>query len=105
MIRGVVMGFVIACLIASCVVRRVMSPRLTGTCEGACAHYVGCKAGAGAAEKRRCNLECPDVFSDRDSLMAYESLSCPDAVEFVDGSQKRTAEKPGVQPMPAKLDR
>jgi hypothetical protein len=91
-IRGLVLGIALACLIASCVVRRVMSPRLTGTCDGACAHYVACKSGAGAEDKRRCNQECPDVFSDRDSLMAFESLSCPDAVEFVDGSQKRTAQ-------------
>ena len=36
-----------------------------------------------AEDKRRCNQECPEVFSDRDSLMAYESLSCRDAVEYV----------------------
>jgi hypothetical protein len=31
------------------------------------------------------------VFSDRDSLMAYESLTCEDAVEFVDGRAAKTA--------------
>ena len=105
MIRGLVLGLLIAVTISACVVKRIMGPRLTGTCSGACAHYVSCKSGAGAEDKRRCNMECPDVFSDRDSLMAYESLSCPDAVEYVDGSQKRTASKPGPAPQPASIKR
>lgn len=88
--RGLVAGVVLA-LIASCVVHRLVGPRLTGTCEGACAHYVSCKPGAGAADRDRCQAECPDVFGDRDSLMGYESLECADAVEYVDGSQKRVA--------------
>lgn len=104
MIRGVVIGLLIALTIASCVVRNIMGgPRLTGTCEGACGHYVSCKSGGDADDKRRCTAECPDVFSDRDSLMAYESLACPDAVEYVDGAQKRTAQKPGPTPIPASI--
>jgi hypothetical protein len=90
-VRGLVLGLLIAGMIAGCVVKRLMGPRLTGTCDGACSHYVSCKAGAGPLERKRCTTECPDVFSDRDSLMAYESLSCTDAVEFVDGSQHATA--------------
>ena len=106
MIRGLVIGLLIALTIASCVVRNIMGgPRLTGTCDGACAHYVNCKSGAGPDEKRRCDLECPDVFADRDSLMAYESLSCHDAVEYVDGSQKRTAAKPAPVAQPATMKR
>jgi hypothetical protein len=31
------------------------------------------------------------VFGDRDSLMAYESLTCDDAVEFIDGDNAKTA--------------
>lgn len=89
--RGLVLGIVIACLLASCVVKRIMSPRLTGTCDGACAHYIECKSGATADDRMRCNTECPDVFSDPDSLMAYESLSCPDAVEYVDGNSPKAA--------------
>ncbi|HLL22879.1 MAG TPA: hypothetical protein VK427_12150 [Kofleriaceae bacterium] len=96
MIRGLVIGIFVALMIASCVARQVVTgPRLTGTCDGACAYYASCKTGGGADDKRRCTLECPDVFSDRDSLMAYESLSCPDAVEYIDGSDThRTAAKP-----------
>ena len=86
-IRSLILGIVIATVMASCVVKKLMGPRLTGTCEGACEHYVECKHGA---DSKRCNTECPDVFGDRDSLMAFESLSCQDAVEFVDG--QRTAQ-------------
>lgn len=103
--RGVVLGILLALLISSCVVRRIMAPRLTGTCDGACAHYVSCKPGAGAPDKQRCTQECPDVFSDRESLMAFESLTCPDAVEYVDGTSKRTASTPAPEPAPAVMKR
>jgi hypothetical protein len=91
MIRGLVLGIAIAATIASCVVNRLMGPRLTGTCDGACAHYVACKSGK--ADGAKCRAECPDVFGDRDSLMAFESLSCKNAVEFVDGPSPRAAKK------------
>ena len=42
----------------------------------------------------RCQAECPGVFSDRDSLMAYESMTCKNAVEFVDGSGTHAAIRP-----------
>jgi hypothetical protein len=35
-------------------------------------------------------------LSDRDSLMAYESLSCPDAVEYIDGNVSRTTAATGA---------
>ena len=75
-----------AALPAGCMVRRFTSPDLTGTCNGACDHYVECKPGHASADRDRCLAECPGVFSDRDSLMTYESLACDDAVEYVDGS-------------------
>lgn len=86
---GLVLGLAIAALFAGCVVHRLVGPRLTGTCDGACSHYASCKAGAGPEDRQRCRAECPDVLSDRDSLMAYESLTCADAVEYIDGSQKQ----------------
>lgn len=82
---------VIAMLLASCIVRRLTGPKLTGTCDGACAHYVECKPAHASTDGARCHAECPNVFSDRDSLMAYESLSCKDAVEYVDGDVARAA--------------
>ncbi len=89
--RGIVLGLLLALLITGCIVKRLRTPELTGTCDGACAHYIECKPGHSEADRRRCTLECPEVFSDRDSLMGYESLACHDAVEYVDGSAKRTA--------------
>jgi hypothetical protein len=89
--RTLVIGAAIAALAASCIVRRFTGPQLTGTCDGACAHYLECKPGHSRADDKRCHAECPDVFSDRDSLMAYETLSCTDAVEFVDGTPSTAA--------------
>jgi hypothetical protein len=81
----------LALALASCIVQRLTGPRLTGTCDGACAHYVECKSSHARHDRERCESECPNVFSDRDSLMAYESLSCKDAVEYVDGGGSASA--------------
>jgi hypothetical protein len=89
--RGIVIGVALAMLIASCVVHRLVGPRLTGTCDGACSYYTSCKRGSTSADRDRCRAECPDVFSDRDSLMAFESLSCQNAVEFIDGNPAKAA--------------
>jgi hypothetical protein len=91
MIRGLFAAAMIL-LLTSCIVKSLVGgPRLTGTCRGACAHYVECKPGHLEADRMRCEAECPDVFSDRDSLMAYESLSCKNAVEYIDGTQPKAA--------------
>lgn len=87
----IVVGLLCALVLASCIVRRFSGPRLTGTCEGACAHYVECKPGHAEADRVRCRNECPQVFADSDSLMSYESLACKDAVEYVDGTSPRAA--------------
>jgi hypothetical protein len=91
-LRGIAI-FVLALFLASCIVKRFTAPQLTGTCSGACDHYIECKAGHLAVDRTRCQNECPNVFSDRDSLMAYESLSCKDAVEYVDGTQQRSSSR------------
>jgi len=88
--RGIGLGLALAVALFGCIVRRVAGPQLTGTCEGACSHYLQCKPGHPESDRPRCEAECPSVFSDRDSLMAFESLSCEDAVEFVDGSAAKT---------------
>ena len=90
-VTGLALGLAIALSMIGCIVKRLSGPQLTGTCTGACAHYVQCKPGHGDIDRNRCLTECPDVFSDRDSLMAYESLSCDDAVEYVDGKAAKTA--------------
>ena len=96
--RGVVLGLVIVLSIvlsiAGCIVKRLGSPQLTGTCDGACAHYIECKPGHPETDRARCVSECPQVFSDRDSIMGYESLACDDAVEYIDGNAAQTAGTP-----------
>jgi len=88
--RALVLGL----LLAGCIVKNLVGgPKLTGTCEGACAHYLECKPGHGERDLARCRAECPEVFSDRDSLMAYESLSCQDAVEYIDGDRQHAAKR------------
>ncbi|HEV7554949.1 MAG TPA: hypothetical protein VGO00_05790 [Kofleriaceae bacterium] len=91
MTRGLVVGLMIAIAICGCVVKRLVGPHVTGTCDGACAHYIECKAGHLTADRDRCRNECPGVFSDRDSLMMYESLTCKDAVEYIDGTSSQSA--------------
>jgi hypothetical protein len=89
--RHAAIAVLIGATLASCIVNRLTGPHLTGTCDGACAHYVECKPGHSNHDGQRCRTECPGVFADTDSLMAYESLSCKDAVEFVDGTNPRAA--------------
>jgi hypothetical protein len=87
----VLLGGAIGAVMNGCIVRRIAGPQLTGTCDGACAHYIECKPGHHTADRDRCVAECPDVFSDRDSLMLYEGLQCQDAVEYVDGTSTKAA--------------
>ena len=85
--NGVLRGLLLGALLTGCIVRHLVGgPRLTGTCEGACAHYIECKPGHPESDRARCREECPSVFLDRDSLMAFESMSCRNTVEFVDGT-------------------
>jgi hypothetical protein len=86
-----------ACLVStvSCVRRapRIHYQQLTGTCDGACEYYLACKQYGGDPVSEpmhhACVSECGEVFSSRDSIMAFESLTCEDAVGFVEGSSGR----------------
>jgi hypothetical protein len=81
-------------MLAACIVKTFSTgPRLTGTCEGACEHYIECKPGHPTEAQTRCRSECPEVFSDEDSLRGFESLSCKDTLEYVDGATPRAALK------------
>ena len=84
----VLAALVIATALGGCLVRYVVGPGLTGTCDGACAHYVDCsdRPDPRGTLRQACLAECPGVFADHESIMAFESLSCPDTVEFVEGS-------------------
>jgi hypothetical protein len=76
-------------LLSGCIVRYIRGPQLTGTCDGACDHYLQCRGGDIGGVREACLAECPLVFGERDSIMAFESLSCPDTVEFVEGPARR----------------
>lgn len=73
-------------------VRTFTGRQVTGTCAGACDRYVTCKAGSTEADRTRCLTECPEVFSDSESIGAFESLDCPDLVTYVDGNADTRAE-------------
>ena len=84
----------VAFVMTACIVKQFSTgPKLTGTCEGACEHYVECKPGHPKAAEQRCRTECPEVFSDEDALRGFESLSCKDTLEYVDGTSPRAASK------------
>ena len=58
---------------------------LTGTCDGACAYYLGCKDADEPSARAKCTAECEEVFASPQRIREFESLECQDAVEFVDG--------------------
>lgn len=92
---AVAMGLLLAGS-AACMGRRSQGSKyrkLTGTCEGACSHYLACKAEREEPARedgyRVCVAECAEVFSSAESLRAFESLGCDDTVAFVEGSSGR----------------
>lgn len=87
--RAVAAGLLIAALASGCIVRYIRGTQLTGTCDGACDHYLQCRGGDIGGVREACMAECPEVFGDRDSVMAFESLSCIDTVEYVEGEGRR----------------
>jgi hypothetical protein len=95
--KNVVLALITGVLVAGCIARSITGRRLTGTCDGACDHYLSCKQRDDQASRQRCLSECPQVFSDAQSLRMFENLSCRDAVEFVDG----TAVLPNPSPSPS----
>ncbi len=93
----------IALLVASCAWRpgAYTGPRsVTGTCEGACDHYVRCKGDRDAVVLAACVRECEEIFvedgePDAVALGMFEQLQCPDAIGFVEGTSGRG---PGSSP-------
>jgi len=62
----------------------------SGTCDGACQHYLSCKDDERPESFRTCVADCRDIFvyqgePDRESLRTFESLECKDAVAYVEG--------------------
>jgi len=95
---GVLLALAATCLLlASCLVRMIQGRRLTGTCDGACNHYLDCKNERHPDALDACVSDCAQVFSDTESLRAFESLSCANAVEYVEGPRQAAAH-PGTRP-------
>jgi len=93
-IRAALIAMVGAALVASACRPPpfLRGPRLTGTCAGACDHYFACRGGAATEQMRAgCIDDCHGVFSDANSLAAFESLSCQDTIEYVEGEPATTA--------------
>jgi hypothetical protein len=84
-----VVALVAAAALSGCIVRYIRGPQLSGNCEGACDHYLACRGSDIGGVREACLAECPLVFGDRDSIMAFESLSCADTVEYVEGPARR----------------
>lgn len=64
----------------------------SGTCDGACRHYVSCKDDDSPAAFQGCMADCREIYEfegeqDRESLTEFEDLECKDAVAFVDGTR------------------
>lgn len=91
----IALALIVAVAISGCVVRYIRGPQLSGTCDGACDHYLGCRGSDIGGVREACLAECPQVFGDRDSLMAFESLSCPATIDYVEGPNRRP---PGAPP-------
>jgi hypothetical protein len=65
------------------------SPR-TGTCDGACRHYLACKEDDSPGSLRSCTAECREIFvhegePDTESLRVFEGMECKAAVAYVEG--------------------
>jgi hypothetical protein len=82
---GVALGAAAACRMEG----SYRTQHLTGTCDGACDHYLGCKHDRDPAAKLACRRECSEVFQDEESLRAFESLDCSDTIEYVEGDSGR----------------
>lgn len=66
---------------------------LTGTCPGACDYYANCKELRGDRISDQvhaaCTRECDEIFSSSETILAFESLVCEDAIAFVEGTGGR----------------
>jgi hypothetical protein len=87
---ALLLGLALGLAVASCRLDGAWKPRrLTGTCEGACDHYLGCKRASDAGRRAACVAECHEVFADAESLRGFESLECRDAIWYVEGDSGR----------------
>jgi len=84
-------------LLAGCPRPRVGDGRVTGTCEGACGHYMACKRVDEPATREACLSECREIFSSSETLREFERLDCEDVIGFVEGQSGRGPGQASVQ--------
>jgi hypothetical protein len=66
--------------------------RITGTCAGACEHYLSCKGDSRQRSYDACLRSCP--FAQGESAAAFEQLTCDAAIGFVEGDGGREPGRP-----------
>lgn len=72
----------------------------SGTCAGACDHYVDCKESESESAREQCLEECQQIFvhkgePDRASLQDFEELDCEATIAFVDGDSGHRSKADG----------
>jgi len=72
----------------------------SGSCTGACEHYLDCKESDSEAARDQCLEECNQIFvykgePDRASLQDFEELECEAAIGFVEGDSGHRARADG----------
>lgn len=58
----------------------------SGTCQGACAHYLGCKGVSDAASVQTCTTSCDAQGYAATDLADFERTDCATAIQFVEGT-------------------
>jgi hypothetical protein len=76
----------------------------SGSCTGACDHYLDCKQSDSEDARDECLEECRQIFvyqgePDRASLQDFEELDCEATIAFVDGDggQRPRIDEKGVR--------
>jgi len=93
-------ALLMAAALLSCVrYTRISGFAATGSCEGACRHYLACKEDDSRVSQSACETDCREIFvdrgqPDRESLREFEGLDCASAVAFVDGNDGRRDRNP-----------
>lgn len=76
-------------MVTSCASRATYTrpQKITGTCAGACDHYLSCKGEQSDRTYQACLQTCP--FAEGESAAAFEQLTCEAAIGFVEGEGGR----------------
>lgn len=57
-----------------------------GSCDGACAHYLGCKGVDTPDNRAQCTQQCDGLGLTADQLANYEATDCQTAIAAIDGN-------------------